>query len=282
MTRQASDQGHPPHGGGGRRPSNRPLFVGLALSALAHLLAVVIYPFFAGVRPDRPGGLIIPAVREVGGMRVLEIVEVTPADVVDPSDPIEIEDAEAPDIAPETPDIGDEFEAYIPGRYRSAAERLRIGNGDPRLWEPIDPALVAPTPDEILRLRLAAAIEEANDSAFAEAERLAQAMDWTYTDDDGNRWGVSPGTIHLGDTEIPLGNFGFGPPPDYNGDQADWAFRMADIDRAAGTLAARMSWRERIEVMRMRREARRAREEAERERAATADPDTTSSARRRR
>ena len=281
MTRQASDQRRPPHSGGGRRPSNRPLLVGLTLSALAHVLAVVIYPFFAGVRPDRPGGFIIPAVREVGGMRVLEIVEVTPAEVADPTDPVEIEDPETPDIAPEMPDIGDEFEVYIPGRYRSAAERLRIGNGDPRLWQPIDPALVAPTPDEILRLRLAVAIEEANDSAFAEAERLAQSLDWTHTDEDGNKWGVSPGKIHLGDTEIPL-PFGFGPPPDYSGDRADWAFRMADIDRAAGTLAARMSWRERIEVMRMRREAQRAREEAERERAATADPDTTSSARRRR
>ncbi len=281
MTRQASDQRRPPHGGGGRRPSNRPLFAGLTLSALVHVLAVVIYPFFAGVRPDRPGGLIIPAVREVGGMRMLEIVEVTPAEVAEPTDPVEIEDPEAPDIAPERPDIGDEFEVYIPGRYRSAAERLRIGNGDPRLWQPIDPALVAPTPDEILRLRLAAAIEDANDSAFAEAERLAQSLDWTHTDADGNKWGVSPGKIHLGDTEIPL-PFGFGPPPDYNGDRADWAFRMADIDRAAGTLAARMSWRERIEVMRMRREAQRAREQAERERAAVADPDTTSSARRRR
>ena len=282
MTRQGTDQRRAPTGDSGRRPSSRPLYVGLAVSALAHFLAVMIYPFFAGERPDRPGGLIIPAVREVGGMRVVEIVEVTTPEVVDPNDPLEIEDPGPPDVTPEMPDVGDEFEIYVPGRYRSAAERLRIGEGDPRLWQPIDPAMVAPTPDEILRLRLAAAIEDANDSAFAEAERLAQSLDWTYTDDEGNRWGVSPGTIHLGDTEIPLGNFGFGPPPDYNGDQADWAFRMADIDRAAGTLAARMSWKERIEVMRMRREAQRAREEAERERAVTADPDTTSSAFRRR
>lgn len=282
MTRQGSDQRCPPDGGAGRRPSNRPLLVGLALSALVHVLAVVIYPFFYGGSPDGPGTLIVPGVREVEGMRVLEIVEVTTPEVGDPSDPVEIAEPATPDVAPERPDIGDEFDVYVPGRYRSAAERLRIGEGDPRLWQPIDPALVAPTPDEILRIRLAAAIEEANDSAFAEAERLAQSMDWTYTDDDGNRWGVSPGTIHLGDTEIPLGNFGFGPPPDYNGDQADWAFRMLDIDRAAGTLAARMSWKERIEVMRMRREAQRAREEAEKANSAVADPDTTSSARRRR
>lgn len=281
MTRQGTDQRRTPADGAGRRPSHRPLVAGLAVSALAHVLAVVLYPFLTGVRPERPGGLIIPAVREVGGMRVLEIVEVTTPEVGDPNDPVEIEDPGTPDVATETPDLGDEFEVYIPGRYRSAAERLRVGEGDPRLWRPVDPALVAPTPDEILRLRLAAAIEEANDSAFAEAERLAQTMDWTHTDEDGNKWGVSPGTIHLGDIEIPL-PFGFGPPPDYNGDQADWAFRMADIDRAAGTLAARMSWKERFEVMRMRREARRAREQAEREKTTVAAPDTTSSAFRRR
>ena len=281
MTRQGTDQRRASTGDAGRRPSPRSLYVGLAVSTLAHVLAIVLYPFLSGVRPDRPGGLIVPGVREVGGMRVLEIVEVATPEVEDPSDPVEIEDPGTPDVAPEMPDVGDEFEAYVPGRYRSAAERLRIGGGDPRLWHPIDPALVAPTPEEILRLRLAAAIEEANDSAFAEAERLAQSLDWTHTDEDGRKWGVSPGRIHLGDIEIPL-PFGFGPPPDYNGDQADWAFRMTDIDRAAGTLAARMSWKERIEVMRMRREAQRAREEGEREKAAVADPDTTSSASRRR
>ena len=98
MTRQGTDQRRAPTGDDGRRPSPRPLYVGLALSALVHILAIVLYPFFAGVRPDRPGGLIVPAVREVGGMRVLEIVEVTTPEVEDPSDPIEIEDPGTPEV----------------------------------------------------------------------------------------------------------------------------------------------------------------------------------------
>ena len=214
-------------------------------------------------------------------MRAVQIVEVAEADVGDPSDPVEIEDPGEPDVAPEVPDFEEEIEVYIPGRYPSPGERLRVGEGDPRLWQPIDPELLAPTPHELLTLRLAAAIEAGNDSALAEAERLAESLDWTHTDDEGRKWGVSPGKIHLGDMEIPV-PFGFGPPPDYNGDQADWAFRMADINRAAGSVAARMSWKERVEVMRRRREAQRAEEEAEKETAPpVVKPDTTGVSKRR-
>ena len=282
MRLEGAARGEQPSSGSRRKAGRGPMLVGLVLSALAHVALVVLYPFLAGPRSDRAGVLVRPAVREVGGMRALQIVEVPAEDVGDPSDPVVIDDPGPPEATPEMPDFEEEWDVFVPGRYRSAGERLRVGEGDPRLWQPISSELLAPTPEEIVRLRLAAAIEAANDSAFAEAERLAQSLDWTHTDEDGKRWGVSPGRIHLGDVEIPL-PFGFGPPPDYNGDQADWAFRMADIDRAAGTLAARMSWRERAEAMRLRREARRAREEAEKENAASVvRPDTTSSAPRRR
>lgn len=281
MMAQRADQRRTLGVGDRRRASRQSVCAGLALSALAHLLLVVLYPFFGGIRPDQTGVLVRPAVREVQGMRAVQIVEAAGAEVGDPSDPVEIEDPGQPDVVPEAPRFEEEVEIYIPGRYPSPGERLRIGEGDPRLWRPVDPELLAPTPDEILHLRLAAAIEAANDSSLAEAERLAASLDWTHTDDEGRKWGVSPGRIHLGDTEIPL-PFGFGPPPDYNGDQADWAFRMTDIDRAAGTLAARMSWQERMEAMRRRREARRAEEEAERENApAVVKPDTTGASRQR-
>lgn len=275
MMRQGADQRGVPRVGDRRRVSRRPLYFGLALSAVAHVLFVVLYPFLVGTRPARPGVLVVPAVREAEGMRAVQIVEVPAAEVGDPDDPVDIDDPDQPDVTSEAPSFEEEIEVYIPGRYPSAGERLRIGEGDPRLWQPIDAELLAPTPEELLGLRIAAAIEAANDSALAEAERLAESLDWTHTDDEGRKWGVSPGRIHLGDMEIPM-PFGFGPPPDYNGDQADWAFRMADIDRAAGLQAVRMSWKERVEVMRRRREARRAEEEAERDNAASvAKPDTT-------
>ncbi len=281
MTRNGAEQSGTPGVGDRRRASRPPLLAGLALSALAHLLLVAIYPFLTARDSERAEVLVVPAVREVEGMRSIRIVEIPDAQVGDPSDPIEIEDPDRLDAEVEAPDLEGQLDVFLPGRYPSPGERLRVGEGDPRLWQPHDPELLAPTPHELLELRLAAAIEAANDSALAEAERLAQSADWTHTDEQGRRWGISPGTIHLGDTEIPL-PFGFGPPPDYNGDQADWAFRMADINRAAGSIAARMSWKERVEIMRRRREARRAEEEAEKANAPpVVRPDTTGTSRRR-
>lgn len=135
--------------------------------------------------------------------------------------------------------------------------------------------MTEPTPEEVARLLLLTALESMNDSAMIEAERAQRFTDWTYTDDDGGRWGVSPGRLHLGDLSIPL-PFGFGPPPDYNGDQARRAFEFLDIDRAAGTRAVRESWKERLDAMRERRERQRAEEQGEGgEGRPVARPDTT-------
>ena len=281
MTREAGDKRPlPSRAAVRRRAGRRPILAGLLLSALAHVVVIVLYPFFSAVQPEFGVFPLLPDPPQAPGMRVLDIVELTGPVVEDPLDPTEIEDPVEPEIAPEAPGFEDQT-IPLPERYRSAAERLRRGEGDPRLWAPLDPALVEPTPQQLLALRILAAVESSNDSAAAEAARLAEAMDWTYTDADGKRWGVSPGRVHLGDVEIPLGNFGFGPPPDYNGDQAEWAFRMADIERAFGSLAARQSWRERLESMQRRREEQRARQEEERAKAAVR-PDTTSGGTRRR
>ncbi len=282
MTRKAGDQGAlPSRAALRRRAGRRPLLASLLLSALAHAVLIVLYPFFSAIQPEPGVFPLLPDPPRAPGMRVLDIVELAAPEVGDPSDPTEIEDPSEPEVTPEAPSFEDRS-IRLPERYRSAAERLRVGEGDPRLWAPLDRSLVEPTPQQLLALRILAAVESSNDSAAAEAERLAEAMDWTYTDADGKRWGVSPGRVHLGDVEIPLGNFGFGPPPDYNGDQAEWAFRMADIERAFGSLAARQSWRERVEVMRRRREEQRARQEEEKANAAVVRPDTTSGATRRR
>ena len=266
-----------------RRGDRRGLSVALTASALAHLLLVVLYPFFSGRYPVGPRIPYQPPVREAEGMRVVRIVEVTTPEVGDPDDPVEVEDVEAPEVAVEVPEFEEEFRVRFPARYPSALERLRLGRGDPRLWRPIDPALAAPTPEQILELEIAIAIEAGNDSLAAEAERARRALDWTRTDEDGRRWGVSPGRIHLGDLTIRL-PFGFGPPPDYNGDRAEWAFRMADIERAASTRAVRQSWQDRRAAMKKRREELRALKEKGKEKEKGKDvtlpvvlPDTTSS-----
>lgn len=257
-----------------RLSDRRQIAVGLGLSALVHLVAIFLYPLLSGPPTVGPISPYQPLPQVVEGTTVIQLVEVAGPDPGDPDDPSPLLDPSDPEVEVVTPDLEGHRSPLAP-RYRTAAERLRAGQGDPRLWSPVSPEVVAPTELELLQFRLLAAIEEMNDSAAAEALALLESMDWTHTDDEGKKWGVSPGKIHLGDITIPL-PFGFGPPPDYNGDQAERAFRLADIERAAGTRAAQLSWNDRREAMRQRREERRAREEAEKASPPVVKPDTTS------
>ena len=282
MTNGAEDQRSEPRRSRARRRGERHgIVTGLVVSGLAHLLLIVLYPFFTAPYPT---GLPIPfpppPAPEPGGMQVVQIVEVITPEAVDPTEPVEIEPPDAPEETPEVPDFEEEQRVQF-HRYLTAAERLRLREGDPRLWRPIDPSLAAPSPEHLLETRLAIAIRDSNDSIAAAIEAELALTDWTHTDDEGKRWGVSPGKIHLGDITIPL-PFGFGPPPDYNGDRSEMAFRIADINRAAGTAAVRKSWKERREVMKKRRDELRALKQKGKEKGKDAKPpvvkpDTTSS-----
>ena len=282
MTNQAEDQRSEPRGGRARRRGERRgIVTSLVVSGLAHLLVIVLYPFFTA---PYPSGMPVPfpaqAAPEPGGIQVLQIIEVVTPDPQDPMDPVEIDSPDEPDEVPQVADFEEEVPVEF-HRYLSAAERLRLGQGDPRLWRPIDPSLAVPTPAHVLETRLAIAIRDSNDSIAAAMEAERAATDWTHTDDEGKRWGLSPGKIHLGDITIPL-PFGFGPPPDYNGDRTEMAFRIADIERAAGTTAVRLSWKERREAMKKRREELRALKQKGKEKGKDTKPpvimpDTTSS-----
>ena len=282
MTNGAEDQRSEPRPAHARRRGERRgIVTSLVVSGLAHLLLIVLYPFFTAPFPTGlPTPFPPPPAPEPQGIQVVQIVEVVTPEAVDPIDPVEIESPDEPEEVPEVPDFEEEPPVQF-HRYLTAAERLRLSQGDPRLWRPIDPSLAAPTPEHLLETRLAIAIRNSNDSIAAAIEAELALTDWTHTDDEGKRWGVSPGKIHLGDITIPL-PFGFGPPPDYNGDRSEMAFRLADINRAAGTAAVRQSWKERREVMKKRREELRALKQKGKEKGKDAKPpvvkpDTTSS-----
>lgn len=282
--RNEDRRSEPPRGRALRHAGRRGIVAGLVVSGLAHILLIVLYPFFTVPHPrDLPVFTPLPA-PESGAIEVVQIVEVVTPEVEDPDDPVEIETPDDVEVVVEVPDLEEERPVRFQ-RYRSAAERLRLGRGDPRLWIRVDPSRIAPTPEHLLETELAIAIRDSNDSIAAAIEAAMAATDWTRTDDEGKRWGVSPGKIHLGDITIPL-PFGFGPPPDYSGDRAEMAFRMADINRAAGTAAVRRSWKERREAMKKRREELRALRLKEKEKGKegakvakppVVKPDTTSS-----
>ena len=223
---------------------------GLIASVLLHVLMVRLSPLFVRyLEPDIGFYQILPPIMvEPSGMRAIEVrVVETP--------PVEAEPA--PEPVPEVvePDEEGEAEPSISG-----AERLRPRVGDWRLWVLARPARRTDlTPEErsrMLEARLYAMLEAYDDSLAAEYARRADAMDWSVGE-EGNKWGVSPGKIHLGPITLPL--------PLYIGpgrESEDMLREYGEIQRQAGEAAVRDAQKDRIKAIREREQ--KAREEAQR------------------
>ncbi len=161
-----------------------------------------------------------------------------------------------------------------PGPRRTAAERLRPEHRDPRLWTPLPEEIVGLSEAQRAQLELDVAIREIADSMTVLAEAGRRATDWTYTDAQGRRWGIAPGShgmvnLHLGGITIPL-PFGFSAPR--TADAARRSSQDAEIASQAGRAEAAASRRDRAAEIRRRRDADRTRERA------AARPDTVGGA----
>lgn len=246
--------------GRARRPGRWPVAAGLAASAALHWAVLRLYPVVAGAPAD-----IVPAERALSPLRAVQavrIVELGPGDPTTEDAPVEI-DASVPETATPAAPVLDEGPRFrFPSGHLPAAGRLRPGQGDPRLWVPVAPELVEPTRDELLRMEILIAVEAMADSSASAAEAARRATDWTYTDAEGRKWGAQDGLVYLGGVPLPI-PIGFSGPRDVNGDLAARAFRFREIERAAGTRAVQLTWKERLEFMRLRREAQREAEAAE-------------------
>lgn len=235
-------------------------------SAVLHALAVLIYPWLVGP-PPRPDGPLSSTDRPVRGMEVVRIAEAPAPDAETPAEPApELEEpepagpeaVEVPAEGPPTPEpIGPPSR-----RSRTAAEELRPRRGDPRLTAPLPAELVEVDKEWLARLRVIWALEQLNDSANAAAMAAAAGRDWTYTDGEGKKWGISPGKLHLGDVTLPLPSFS----APWNSEAARQAREDAEILRAALESATLETLEER---------ARAIRERMDRERANRTPPDTT-------
>ena len=141
--------------------------------------------FFVFVPP------VLPQPRD-DGMRVIDVVVTEAVPEVQPVQP---------QPEPEEPPVELDPRAV---RSFSAAEQLRPRVGDWRLWVIPPSEREEPSPAELaaeLNDRLAAILEAYEDSIAA---MLAEGdMDWTVGK-EGNKWGVSPGKIHLGPVTLPL------------------------------------------------------------------------------
>jgi len=243
----------------------------LGVSAGLHLLAIVLYSVSA---PPEVGRVqLAPAAGEaspITGTRVLNVVaveadvapfEATPEVPEDPTDP-----GEPTPLPPETPgEAVSEEEA----RRRTAAEVLRPQAEDSILLRGVDPELTRLTPAERAQSRIDGTIADWNALQNAERQAAEDALDWTHTDEEGNRWGVSPGKLHLGGVTLPLPlNFRRPPGVDRQADQLEADLREIELQEGRGRVWE--TWKRRAEEIRKRKDKER--EEARR----ASPPDTIS------
>ncbi len=229
------------------RRYDRAIAIGVIGSVLAHVVFVFLSRVLVGFLEPNYSALpqAVPRRLRNEGTRVIEI-QVT--------ENIEIPPVRLPEPEAE-PEVIEPLEEVESGPTLSAAERLRPRLGDERLR--IIPTIILPTRLDMtpaertaeLRARLYALIEEYGDSVAAAMAREAESMDWTVGE-DGNKWGVSPGQIHLGPITLPL-PFYFGPTREQAAQAGEWA----DIQMQAGQGAVDEAFEDRVRAIRERREA---------------------------
>jgi len=242
------------------RPRNgypRALLVGLAVSLVLHVFVLLAYRSFGGPAEVGFDPADAPPTGEITGIEVVDLLPAEEEERARPDEPTTPSDAAPVAPAVET-DVGEEDaipgpEIAPPGGV-TAAERVRATAPDPRLTLPIPDEMLEPTAKEVAWARIAWAIEEIADSTRRAEAEAAGLTDWTFTDDDGKRWGIADGKIYLGDTTLPLPQLGAPYDPD-----AWKGSLLADLERAAGSAAAWETVQDRIRAIRERVDAERRR-----------------------
>jgi hypothetical protein len=218
-----------------RARERRVLYVGLALSfaihvALIGLAGLWLDPHIAYAPPPPVDATAQPE----AALRGVKIAE--PGRSPEPASLEPVRDPTPPRVERPRPpqptsSEGGPPEAERPAaERRTAAERLAPRMVDPRLWRPM---IVLPREPSFADVqdRVGRAIEMLSDSALADAERAVRARDWTVTDSNGDRWGISPGQLHLGSITVPLPVYF---PTDMDGlaDQRQWYELETQLQRA--------------------------------------------------
>jgi len=251
------------------------------VSLAAHLVFLLLYGGVAGppAVTVSPGG---EGVSELQGLELLNLLALADAQQDRPEDPEEETERAPIPVAPAAPVRGEpsgergrvqvEEEEFGP-LGPTAADRLRVRTGDRRLWSPLAAEEISElTMQQFLESDLAWRLGLWQDSAAMEDARRRRSLDWTWSDDSGGRWGVSPEGIHLGSVTLPLPTFA----PAY-GAARDRAFIDSELARGTAQVLIWETLEERAEAIRRRRDAER--EEEARQRAQAGPrrtrPDTT-------
>ncbi len=240
-----------------RRRAREPrwvLLVGLLIATLLHGLALWLIQFRLTLVPA-PVGPPAQVVTFREATEVIPLVAVPDIDFVEP--PPIIEERPEPTALPEP-----RIEAPAPVRPSlaappaSIAERLRSTPSDPRLWtQPGDFPPPVNAFDAMLD-RVAGRLGAWNDWTAAAALAAANALDWTTTDAEGGRWGVSPGKLHLGSVTVPL-PVGFATPPGRREESLARVRGWSAIEAQAAQAEVRETFEDRVKAIRARTDAQR-------------------------
>jgi len=255
------DKGDSAHG---RRSSRRVNMVSLAVSVLIHAVVIIAYSVSAR---EWEFGVVVPVgqvtANPVEGTRVVRIIELPPDDpVVEAPEELEPEpEPEAPTAPTSVTDSQAPVIEDVPPGVR-AADVLQILSADPRLWRVSLPEAFELTDEERMQLELAGRLEAWNDSVRALLASEEAWTDWTTTGENGERWGVSPGKLHLGKLTLPL-PFGFSGNAWQRERASRRAFEDADIRNGAAASIMADYWEQRVEAIRLRRERERRREQSD-------------------
>ena len=231
--------------------------VALAVSALLHLviLGALRFSVTFGVAP-----LSVRPVTTPAGIEVVQIVPVEDAGEAEqviperqePVIPQAVPLIPTPLPVPARPDAGAATVVVPP-----IADRIRTRDVDPRLWREPEKALPpVPTDAEIARGRLYARLGAWNDSTSMAAEAAARATDWTTTDANGNKWGVSPGKLHLGSLTLPL-PVSFQAPPGRRDELAGRVRTWNETEFQVGRSIVRDDFKAQVRAIRARKDAER-------------------------
>jgi hypothetical protein len=240
--------------------------IALLVSAAIHLVVLALRFEASVVVRDAPAAPRLVNVDVAPAMRAYDITPVegdvaTPAVLVVPEPAARIEVEVSPPVAePAQTPPADAPAAAAPERDplpTSVAERIAPRAGDPRLWEgrsdPLRPEL---DPLNNVRARVYGSIGAFNDSIAAAAMAAERATDWTFTDEEGNRWGVSPGQIHLGKVTLPL-PFGFSVPPGRRDEFNDRMRTFNEIQQQVLRAEVENGFKDRVRAIRAMNDAKR-------------------------
>ncbi len=254
------------------RRERRALTWGIGISIALHAVLLALYPILmerlpshADPVPDDEPELVERGMEVIALQELLDAPEPEEEPEELPDDPVLPTPVAPPPDDPAEDPVDDpvaedpvEVEPEEDER-RHIAERLQPQTPDARLWAPLDADYMDLTEEEKAQLLLYGMMQDWNDSVAVAAAMAERARDWTVTDSEGRRWGISSGQLHLGDYSVPL-PFSFDVPvaPGSTAAHRQWVYE--DLMRGATTQAIRETWAERAQEIRRRMDEERDRQ----------------------